>query len=248
MLLHLLLLELLALLLLVEMVAGDAAADGAEHGVMARIMAGDRAGGAPGQAADGAGVASGIGVEGGFLVGDRRQPEPVEVVFLAVLLEEGLELVAFLALAVAMVVGAAQDVRAQDGTIQLQGNVLQVGSGDGQSKVFVLTTDGNAAVQSSESSDKSDAAQEKSTYWVGILGAPVPPELRAQIDIPAGQGLLVRQIVAESPAVKAGLKEYDILLRGNDSDLKQMRDLAELVRTVGPKKATITLEVLRQET
>ena len=62
------------------------------------------------------------------------------------------------------------------------------------------------------------------------MGGPVTPELRAQIDIPEGQGLLVRQVVPDSPAAKAGLKNFDILLRANDTDLHDMRDLMELVR------------------
>ena len=53
-------------------------------------------------------------------------------------------------------------------------------------------------------------------HWIGILGGPVTDELRAQIDIPADQGVLVRQVVPDSPADKAGLKAFDILLKAND--------------------------------
>src|SRR5262245_46311099 len=82
----------------------------------------------------------------------------------------------------AMVVGGAHIARAENEASQLERKLIQIASEDGQSKVFVLTTDGNAAAESSDSSDKPDAAPEKATYWVGILGGPVPPELRAQID------------------------------------------------------------------
>jgi hypothetical protein len=78
-----------------------------------------------------------------------------------------------------------------------------------------------------------------------LLGGPVTPEVRAQIDIPENQGLLVRQVVPDSPASKAGLKEFDILLRANDGDLHEMRDLVDLVKTAGDQNAQITLEVLR---
>ena len=54
-------------------------------------------------------------------------------------------------------------------------------------------------------------------HWIGMLGGPATPELRAQLDIPEGQGLLVRQVVPDSPAAKAGLQDFDILLKANDT-------------------------------
>ncbi len=84
-------------------------------------------------------------------------------------------------------------------------------------------------------------------YWVGILGAPVTPALRVHLNLPEeGEGLLVRGIVPKSPAEEAGLKKHDILLRGNDTRLQGMRDLAELVRVEGEKQGQITLEIVRR--
>jgi hypothetical protein len=83
-------------------------------------------------------------------------------------------------------------------------------------------------------------------HWIGLTGGPLTPELRAHVDLPDDQGILVHEIVPNSPAVKAGLKQFDILLRANDKQLHAMPDLVDVVRTAGEKQSQITLEVLRK--
>ena len=84
-------------------------------------------------------------------------------------------------------------------------------------------------------------------YWIGLLGGTISPDspLRAQLDLPENAGLIVANIVPNSPAAKAGLKQHDILLRANDKDLHEMQDLVDLVLTEGPNKGKIVLDVLR---
>jgi membrane-associated protease RseP (regulator of RpoE activity) len=84
------------------------------------------------------------------------------------------------------------------------------------------------------------------SHWIGLTGGPVTPELRAHVDLPADQGILVHDIVPNSPAAKAGLRQFDILLRGNEAALRGMEDLVELVVTEGQKEGQISLEVLRK--
>ncbi len=72
------------------------------------------------------------------------------------------------------------------------------------------------------------------------------PTIRcAHVDLPENQGLLVASIVPKSPAAKAGLKQYDILLKGNGKDLHEMKQLIDLVMSEGAKKGQITLDILR---
>jgi membrane-associated protease RseP (regulator of RpoE activity) len=47
---------------------------------------------------------------------------------------------------------------------------------------------------------------------LGVMVEPLHPALRAQLDIPETQGLLVREVVPDSPAARAGIKPYDVLL------------------------------------
>lgn len=85
-------------------------------------------------------------------------------------------------------------------------------------------------------------------YWIGLAGGAIPPDhvLRAHVDLPEGQGLLVATVVPESPAEKAGVKQHDILLRANGAELHEMHDLIDLVLNEGEKKGQIALEILRK--
>jgi membrane-associated protease RseP (regulator of RpoE activity) len=85
-------------------------------------------------------------------------------------------------------------------------------------------------------------------YWIGLLGGPIPPDhmLRAQVDLPENEGLLVQSVVPNSPASKAGLKQFDILVKANGKELHEMQDLVDLVASEGPKKGEIKLDVLRR--
>lgn len=84
-------------------------------------------------------------------------------------------------------------------------------------------------------------------YWVGLLVGDIPAEhvLRAQLDLPENQGLLVANVLGNSPAAKAGLKQHDILLKANGHDLHENTDLVDLVNSEGAKKGQITVEFLR---
>jgi hypothetical protein len=141
------------------------------------------------------------------------------------------------ALMVALVLGAGAIAQAQNN--DEKGNVVKIGEAD------------NDEAQSNESGEEGAVSsfqkQQAPKYWIGLLGGAITPDnpLRAHLDLPEGQGLIVASIVPESPAAKSGLKQHDILLRANDKDLHEMSDLVDLVLTEGPKKGQITLEVLR---
>jgi len=139
------------------------------------------------------------------------------------------------ALMVAVVFGAGAVAQAQDNKLKSDEDVVQIGQADaGQ----VVPKSENATEQ---------ARPEMPKYWIGLLGGAISADdpLRAHLDLPQGQGLIVENVVPDSPAAKAGLKKHDILLRANDTALSDMRQLVDLVATAGEKKAQITLEVFR---
>lgn len=147
------------------------------------------------------------------------------------------------ALMVALVLGGgalaqAQSEQAADGQTEPTGKIVRIAPPGG-------STTANVAVTNAEDADQA-VQPEMPKHWIGILGGPASPELRAQLDIPAGQGLLIRQVVPNSPAAKAGLQDFDVLLRANDADLHEMTELMELVRTAGEQGGAITLDVLRR--
>ncbi|MEM9185467.1 MAG: PDZ domain-containing protein [Planctomycetota bacterium] len=86
------------------------------------------------------------------------------------------------------------------------------------------------------------------SYWVGILGGDVSPELRTHLGPLVEEeetGVIIREVVAGSPAEAAGLKEHDILLRANGKPIAGMATLVEEVAAVAPSKGQITIDLIR---
>jgi membrane-associated protease RseP (regulator of RpoE activity) len=145
------------------------------------------------------------------------------------------------ALMVALVFGAGAVAQAQNDE-KSDGNIVKIGHADGDQAKPNLPPPG-------EGLGVPGFPQQPPLpkYWIGLLGGTITADnpLRAHLDLPENQGLIVANIVPESPAAKAGLKQHDILLRANDKDLHEMSDLVDLVLSEGPKKGQITLEVMR---
>jgi membrane-associated protease RseP (regulator of RpoE activity) len=136
------------------------------------------------------------------------------------------------ALMVGLVFGAGALAQAQDEN-QQEERVIQIGPAD----------EGQPTTERPEETDR--LVQELPKYWIGLYGGPVAPEVRHHLDIAENQGVMIREVHANSPAAKAGLERYDVLLRANDTELHEMHDLVDLVRSEGEKQGQITLEVLR---
>jgi membrane-associated protease RseP (regulator of RpoE activity) len=80
--------------------------------------------------------------------------------------------------------------------------------------------------------------------WIGVVCTPVGEPLRAQLKLAEDQGLLVREVVPDSPAAKAGLNRYDIVLTANDKPLDNLADLVAAVRAAGDDG--LELKILRK--
>jgi serine protease Do len=79
-----------------------------------------------------------------------------------------------------------------------------------------------------------------------VLGAtlqPVSDSLRAQLGIPAGQGLVVASLAGDGPAAQAGLKENDILLVLADRPLASAEDLPKQLKAAG--ETAVQLKLVR---
>ncbi|MCR5165108.1 MAG: PDZ domain-containing protein [Thermoguttaceae bacterium] len=100
------------------------------------------------------------------------------------------------------------------------------------------------AEQKAEDAKEGDAPAEK-TFWVGAMIGPIPEPILAQLaegTIPEGKGACVMRVVPESPAEKAGLKTYDIILKVN-GEAVDGDGFVEKVRASKGEK--LTVEVLR---
>ncbi len=140
------------------------------------------------------------------------------------------------ALAVGFVFGASAIVQAEE---KSEGKVVQIGRADQPERPVLPPV-------AEDEGEPSRPAPPK--FWIGLLGGAIPTDhpLRSHVDLPEQQGLLVANVVPKSPADKAGLKQYDILLKGNGNDLHEMKDLIDLVMSEGAKKGEIKLDVLRR--
>ena len=153
-------------------------------------------------------------------------------------------------LMVAIVFGLGAVAQAQEDATEPEGRIIQIGPADNASPV-PATEQGRAPrtwPRPGEPSAPGFGEQAPPTtagYWIGVMAGPVSPALRAHLDLPEDQGVMVVEVVPDSPAAKAGLKQYDVLLRANDIELRDKHDLVDLVRTAGDEQQQITLEVLR---
>jgi serine protease Do/serine protease DegQ len=80
---------------------------------------------------------------------------------------------------------------------------------------------------------------------LGVLVQNLTPELAKQFDLPNGtQGALIGQVVDDSPADKAGLKQGDVITAVNGKKVKNAQQLSSYIgiRSVGTK---LTLTVYR---
>lgn len=81
--------------------------------------------------------------------------------------------------------------------------------------------------------------------FLGVMAQPVPPPLAAQLGLTEGFGLLVGEVLPDSPAATAGLQKFDVLKLLNDQQLVDPAQLATLVRGAGKDKE-VSLTVIRK--
>jgi S1-C subfamily serine protease len=83
---------------------------------------------------------------------------------------------------------------------------------------------------------------ERAKLGVALAPPQVAAKLRRAVGLPERDGLLVRGVVADSPAAAAGIKEGDLLVRAGDHDLATADDLFALLADVAPgSELSITL-------
>jgi hypothetical protein len=79
-------------------------------------------------------------------------------------------------------------------------------------------------------------------YWLG-LGIAVPsPEMRRELKLPEGQGLVVQSVIPDGPAAKADIKLKDVLLKAGDKPLKQVQDLLDVANEAKDKPIAIDIQ------
>ncbi|MCA9261488.1 MAG: PDZ domain-containing protein, partial [Planctomycetales bacterium] len=83
-----------------------------------------------------------------------------------------------------------------------------------------------------------------SDFWLGLRGGPVESAaLRTHLQLAANTGIQVEEVLDDSPAAKAGLRKYDILLRVNDEPVHDMLVVKEAVTSSEGKP--LKLQIIR---
>ena len=78
--------------------------------------------------------------------------------------------------------------------------------------------------------------------WLGVEIEELNDQLREFFAVPENSGVLVKKVVQESPAEKAGIKAGDVIIKVADRDIKNNRDLVRSVNYYDPdEKVEITL-------
>jgi len=118
---------------------------------------------------------------------------------------------ALLVASIVIVAGLCAQAHAEDDT-QLEGKIVRISPDP-------------------EKVAEDETTEEETTYWIGISGRGVESAvLRTQLQLAGDMGVVVEQVVADSPADKAGLRRHDIILRANGKAVHGMTVLQEHVR------------------
>lgn len=80
-----------------------------------------------------------------------------------------------------------------------------------------------------------------SDHWIGISGDAADQALRAQLKLPEGQGYLVTQVQPDSPAAKAQVEKFDVLLLVGGKNVGELKDLVAAVDANKDKEVELTL-------
>ncbi len=80
--------------------------------------------------------------------------------------------------------------------------------------------------------------------WLGVSIQPITPELAKQFNLQHEKGVLIGDVVEDSPAEKAGLKRGDVILEFEGKEFSEPSSLRNAVAAILPGKE-VTLKVLR---
>lgn len=70
--------------------------------------------------------------------------------------------------------------------------------------------------------------------FLGIAYADIEPELAMQFNLPVREGIIVRAVGAETPALRGGIRPADIIVRIDDTEITRGGDLQRYLRTAAP--------------
>ena len=80
--------------------------------------------------------------------------------------------------------------------------------------------------------------------WLGVQIQPVTEDLAEGLGLSKAQGAIVSDLTENSPALKAGIKQGDTILKANGKEISDARDLARTIAKVKPG-SEIPIDIIR---
>jgi serine protease Do len=80
--------------------------------------------------------------------------------------------------------------------------------------------------------------------WLGVQIQPVTEDLAESMGLKDDKGAIVADVTADSPALKAGLKQGDVILKADGKEIDDARDLSKTVAALAPD-AKVPFEIIR---
>ncbi len=80
--------------------------------------------------------------------------------------------------------------------------------------------------------------------WLGVKIQPVTADIAESLGLNGAKGALVSDLTVRSPAIKAGIKAGDAILKVNGTDVDSDRDLAKIIGNLPPGKE-VQLSIIR---
>jgi serine protease Do len=115
---------------------------------------------------------------------------------------------------------------------------------DGREQDVAAVLGGRATAPGSAPAESPGPLGLRRPAFLGVQAQPLTPELRKHLKVEAEAGVVVTEVVPNSPAAQAGIRQDDVITAVNDRPSKNAAELREAVQQAGPGKE-VTLQVVR---
>jgi predicted metalloprotease with PDZ domain len=111
---------------------------------------------------------------------------------------------------------------------------------------FPIMFAGNSTAQENKKHEKpmAERVDVSESGWLGVSIQDMTPRLSKRMNLTIEKGALVEDVMDDSPAEKAGLKEDDVIVEFNGKSIDDADDLTHAVRRANPG-AAVTIVVMR---
>jgi serine protease Do len=81
--------------------------------------------------------------------------------------------------------------------------------------------------------------------WLGVYMRDVDERIANYLDLPIAEGVVILEVVKDSPAEKMGIQKYDVIRSINDKKIETSSEISEMVQKMKPGNA-ITVKIYRE--